>query len=75
MKNILSGKKNVIAEDAIWALMLGLEIKIKYRDGNVVMDTEKAVSALSPLVKRRIMAVSNFTEKKIPMHFSPTLCS
>ena len=68
-------EKDVIAEDAIWALMLGLEIKIKYRDGNVVMDTEKAVSALSPLVKRRIMAVSNFTEKKIPMHFSPTLCS
>ena len=61
----------MIAEDAIWALMLGLEIKIKYTDGNVVMDTEKAVSALSPLVKRRIMAVSNFTEKENPDAFQP----
>ncbi|OGW56259.1 MAG: hypothetical protein A2Z09_03905, partial [Nitrospirae bacterium RBG_16_43_8] len=64
-------EKNTIAEDAVWALMLGLEIKIKDTDGNVVMDTEKAVSALSPLIKRRIMAVSNFTEKENPDAFQP----
>ena len=51
--------------------MLGLEIKIKDTGGNVVMDTEKAVSALSPLIKRRIMAVSNFTEKENPDAFQP----
>ena len=64
-------KEDVIGEDTIWALMLGLEIKIKDTGGNVVMDTEKAVSALSPLVKRRIMAVSNFTEKENPDAFQP----
>ncbi|MDO8746734.1 MAG: ATP-binding protein [Thermodesulfovibrionales bacterium] len=64
-------EKNTIAEDAVWALMLGLEIKIKDTDGNVVMDTEKAVSALSPLIKRRIMAVSNFTEKENSDAFQP----
>ena len=64
-------EKTTIAEDAVWALMLGLEIKIKDAEGNIVMDTEKAVSALSPLVKRRIMAVSNFTEKENPDAFQP----
>jgi two-component system sensor histidine kinase BaeS len=46
-------EKTTIAEDAVWALMLGLEIKIKDAEGNIVMDTEKAVSTLSPLIKRR----------------------
>jgi two-component system sensor histidine kinase BaeS len=37
-------KEDVIMEDTIWALMLGLEIRI--RDGNdkVIMDSEKAIN-------------------------------
>ena len=50
--------------------MLGLRIKIKDMGGNVVMDTEKAVSALSPLVKRRIWQSRILLKKKIPTHFS-----
>ncbi|MDI6743930.1 MAG: ATP-binding protein [Thermodesulfovibrionales bacterium] len=64
-------EENTIAEDAVWALMLGLEIKIKDAEGNIVIDTEKAVSALSPLIKRRIMAVSNFTKAKSQGAFQP----
>ncbi len=63
--------EDVISEDTIWALMLGLEIKIKDTEGNVVMDTEKAISTLSPLVKRRVMAVSNFTKSENPSSFQP----
>ena len=64
-------KEDVIGEDTIWALMLGLEIKIKDTGGNVVMDTEKAVSALSPLIKRRVMSVSNFTQSENQNAFQP----
>lgn len=64
-------EKTTIAEDAIWALMLGLEIKIKDAEGNIVMNTGKAVSTLSPLIKRRIMAVSNFTKSESQGAFQP----
>lgn len=64
-------EKTTIAEDVVWALMLGLEIKIKDAEGNIVMDTEKAVSALSPLIKRRVMSVSNFTQAENQNAFQP----
>lgn len=51
-------KEDAIAEDAIWALMLGLETKIKDMNGNVIMDTEKAINKLPPLMQRRIIAIS-----------------
>lgn len=46
------------AEDAIWALMLGLEITIKDMNDNVIMDTGKAINKLPPLMQRRIKAIS-----------------
>jgi len=64
-------KKDTIAEDAVWALMLGLEVKLKDTEGNVIMDTEKAISTLSPLVKRRVLAVSNFAKSENPSSFHP----
>ncbi len=50
-------KEDVIMEDTIWALMLGLEIRIRDGDDKVVMDSEKALNSLSPLVKRRLRAI------------------
>lgn len=64
-------EKTTIAEDAVWALMLGLEIKIKDLEGNIVMDTEKAVSALSPSMKRRVLSVSNFMQSENQNAFQP----
>ncbi len=51
-------KEDIIAEDAIWAFMMGLEIKLKDMNGTIVMDTERAIKKLSPLMQRRIMAIS-----------------
>jgi len=48
--------KEVISEDAVWARMLGLEIRILDDRGQIVMDTEKALAALPPLTRTRIMA-------------------
>jgi len=55
-------KEDKLIEDAIWALMLGLEIRIKDVNGRTVMDTGKAIASLSPLMKRRVMAISDFRE-------------
>ncbi len=50
--------KQHIVEDTVWALMLGFDIKLYDTDGTLVMDTEGAVNTLSPLVKKRVMAIS-----------------
>ena len=51
-------KENIIAEDAIWAFIMGLEIKLKDMNGNTIMDTETAIKTLSPLMQRRLLAIS-----------------
>lgn len=51
---------DVIGEDAVWALMLGFEVRVRDSRGGVVMDTEKAVAALSPQVKRRVLTTANY---------------
>ena len=52
-------------ENTVWALLSGYEIKIKDVYGNELINTNKAVDALPPLMKRRIIAVSGFqTEEK-----------
>lgn len=51
-------RADAISEDITWALMLGLETKVFDKDGNLVIDTEKAMNLLPPLMKRRIMAIS-----------------
>lgn len=51
-------KEDNIAEDTVWAFMMGLEIKLKDMDGNIIMDTARAIKRLSPSMQRRIMAIS-----------------
>ena len=64
-------KEDVIMEDTIWALMLGLEIRIKDANGNVMMESEKALNSLSPLVKRRLNAISQYRAPKGDNIFQP----
>ncbi|MGB9716063.1 MAG: sensor histidine kinase [Thermodesulfovibrionales bacterium] len=46
-------------EDAIWALLMGLKVKIKDLNDRVIVDTASAFSRLSPLLQRRIKAVTD----------------
>ncbi|HEY3275691.1 MAG TPA: ATP-binding protein [Syntrophorhabdaceae bacterium] len=48
------------AEDALWALNLGFEMKLRDRDGKPVMDTEQAIATATPLVKKRLKALSDY---------------
>jgi two-component system sensor histidine kinase BaeS len=49
--------KEAITEDSIWALMLGLEVRIKDMSGVVRVDSQQALDSLSPLVRRRMDAI------------------
>ena len=64
-------KEDVIMEDTIWALMLGLEVRIKDVNDKVIMDSEKALNSLSPLVKRRLNAISQYRSPKTDNTFQP----
>ena len=54
-------KEDALKENSIWALLLGYEVKILDADDHELMNTPKAVESLSPLMKRRIMAISGFS--------------
>lgn len=67
-----SWRKDFIAEDAVWALMLGVDIQVRNLDGKVVMDTATAIESLSPLMKRRIMGITDRNlEAGAPFHSYP----
>lgn len=59
--------KNALKEIAIWALLIGYETKIFDVNNNELMNTNKAVETLYPLMKKRIMAITggSFLEKPI----------
>jgi two-component system sensor histidine kinase BaeS len=47
-----------LVEDTVWALMLGFDIKLYDTKGALVVDTQSAIDSLSPLVKKRVLAIS-----------------
>lgn len=59
------------AQNAIWAFTLGFEIRLLDQAGNLVIDTEKAIETITPLVKRRLLALSQSREIKETGDFFP----
>jgi two-component system sensor histidine kinase BaeS len=51
---------NALKEITIWALLIGYETKISDINDNELMNTNKAVETLYPLMKKRIMAITGF---------------
>lgn len=51
-----------VSEDIVWALMLGFRARLYDTDGVLIIDTEGAVKALSPLIKKRVAAISELME-------------
>jgi two-component system sensor histidine kinase BaeS len=47
-----------IVGDTVWALMLGFDVKLYDAKGALVVDTQSAIDSLSPLVKKRVLAIS-----------------
>jgi two-component system sensor histidine kinase BaeS len=64
-------KKDSIVDDTVWALMLGFDMKLYDMQETLVMDTDKAISTLSPLVRKRVMSVIEFREQDTQGNFSP----
>jgi two-component system sensor histidine kinase BaeS len=60
-----------VIENTVWAMMLGIEMKLFDADGKLIMDTDSAVDTLSPFVKKRVMAISERRVKENTGPYSP----
>ncbi len=47
-----------MVENTVWAYMLGIDIRLLDAGGNLLMDRERALRGLSPLQRKRVMALS-----------------
>lgn len=63
--------RGVIAEDAVWALMLGMETRVVDGEGRVVMDTATALDYLSPVRKARVRSMSGIDAARLSGEFVP----
>jgi two-component system sensor histidine kinase BaeS len=62
---------DVIIENTLWALMLGMDVRLFDSAGNLIMTTERAIDSLPPLVKKKVMDVSRYQEREIENMFIP----
>ncbi|MGQ9571462.1 MAG: sensor histidine kinase [Thermodesulfovibrionales bacterium] len=58
-------------EGAIWALLMGLEIRIKDLNNRVVTGTDSAINKLTPLMQMRINAITDIRLLNKEGEFSP----
>jgi two-component system sensor histidine kinase BaeS len=49
-----------LRDNAVWALLFGYEVKVFDEGDNELMNTNKALHSLSPLMKKRIVAITGF---------------
>jgi two-component system sensor histidine kinase BaeS len=63
-------QENII-ENTVWAMMLGIEMKLFDTEGNLIMDTDRAIDTLSPFVKKRVMAISEHRVRESYSPFTP----
>ncbi len=63
--------QDAVIEDTVWALMLGLDMRLYDATGGLVIDTGHAVSTLSPLVSKRVKAISEQRGQEKNARFIP----
>ncbi len=62
--------REALDEDAVWALMLGFQMRITDATGKVVIDSETALASLTPSTRRRAMARLGGTVRREPEYNS-----
>ncbi|RJR20043.1 MAG: HAMP domain-containing protein [Nitrospiraceae bacterium] len=64
-------ERDRVIEDTVWALMLGFDVRLYDKDGSLVIDTGLAVDSLSPLIKKRVAALSEPRKQETGGRFVP----
>ncbi len=58
-------QRDRLATDLAWALQLGIEVHLFDVDGRPVLDSEQAVSALTPLMRKRVLDSSGYDPRAV----------
>jgi len=58
-------KPDALAEDAVWALLLGIEVRVRDHSGLVVMDSPGALKRLPPRSYQHILASAGFDPNRV----------
>ena len=56
-----------LKENAVWALLLGYEVKILDAENSELLSTKNAIESLPPLMQRRISAIAGFAPGDNPL--------
>jgi signal transduction histidine kinase len=64
-------RKDTVRRDIVWAFMLGLEARLVDGAGNEIINTARALEFLSPMVRQRIEAITDFRFEKKAGAFLP----
>ncbi len=57
---------DALRANAVWALLFGYEVKVFDKNDNELVNTKNALESLSPLMKKRIIAITGFpAEEKL----------
>lgn len=58
-------QQNRLATDLAWALQLGIEVHLFDSSGQAVIDSEQAVSVLTPLMRRRVLDATGYDPRAV----------
>jgi two-component system sensor histidine kinase BaeS len=66
-------KRTLLVDDTMWSLMLGFEMKLYDNDGKLIIDTARAIDSLSPLIRKRVLAIAEHRYTSASGRFLPYL--
>jgi len=64
-------QRDTLIQDTVWALMLGFDLRLYDSSGTLLIDTDSAVNTLSPLVRKRVRALSEQRSAREDSQFHP----
>ena len=64
-------KRDVLTADLTWALQMGLETRVLNSDGALLLDTRQAIERLTPLMRKRVLEVSENYPDTAAGEFTP----
>jgi two-component system sensor histidine kinase BaeS len=63
--------QTLLVDDTVWSLMLGYEIQLYDNDGKLIIDTARAIDSLSPLIRKRVLAIAENRYRSATGKFLP----
>ncbi len=61
--------RDASGKDAVWALMMGFEVRLFDNRRVLITDTEQSLKTLSPLIQKRVLAISRLHVRKKSAQF------